>query len=81
MHGGLSKDDNMAISTREIDVPEEFEESDEPTFEKPNIDGDRLDLFLLMILYMIQGFFIFLTKDLALILQSYENFTYIEQVS
>jgi hypothetical protein len=71
----------MTLSTKKIDVPEEFEESHESTLEKPNLDGDRLNLVLLTTLYIIQGFPIGLTVAFALILQSNKTVTYEEQVS
>ncbi|XP_025406859.1 acetyl-coenzyme A transporter 1-like [Sipha flava] len=69
----------MTLSTKKIDVPEEFEESHESTLEKPNLDGDRLNLVLLTTLYIIQGFPIGLTVAFALILQSNKTVTYEEQ--
>lgn len=49
--------------------------------EKPNLDGDRLNLFLLIILYTIQGFPIGVSTALPLILQSKKIVTYEDQVS
>jgi len=49
--------------------------------EKPNLDGDRLNLFLLIILYTIQGFPIGVSTALPLILQSKKMVTYQDQVS
>lgn len=49
--------------------------------EKPNLDGDRLNLFLLIILYTIQGFPIGVSTALPLILQSKKMVTYEDQAS
>lgn len=49
--------------------------------EKPNLDGDRLNIFLLISLYIIQGFPIGVSTALPLILQSKEMVTYEDQVS
>jgi len=49
--------------------------------EKPNLDGDWLNIFLLILLYIIQGFPIGVSTALPLILQSKEMVTYEDQVS
>jgi len=49
--------------------------------EKPNLDGDWLNLFLLIILYTIQGFPVGVSTALPLILQSKKMVTYEDQVS
>ncbi|XP_015365764.1 PREDICTED: acetyl-coenzyme A transporter 1-like [Diuraphis noxia] len=49
--------------------------------EKPNLDGDRLNLILLIILYTIQGFPIGVSTALPLILQSKKMVTYDDQAS
>lgn len=49
--------------------------------EKPNIDGDRLNLCLLLILYVIQGFPIGFALATSNILQSKKSVTYEDQVS
>lgn len=60
---------------------EECEETCKPTSEKPNLDGDRLNVYLLIILYIIQGFPIGLCGALPIILQSKTMVTYEDQVS
>lgn len=49
--------------------------------EKPNLDGDRLNFYLLTLLYIIQGFPIGLSSAIPIILQSNKTVTYEDQVS
>lgn len=49
--------------------------------EKPNLDGDRLNIFLLILLYIIQGFPVGVSTALPLILQSKEMVTYEDQAA
>lgn len=49
--------------------------------EKPNLKGDRLNFYILMILYIIQGFPIGLSSALTVILQSNPLITFADQVS
>lgn len=51
------------------------------TFVKPNLKGDWLNFFLLMLLYIMQGFPFGLSTGLPLIFQSKKLVTYEEQVS
>lgn len=59
---------------------EECEETCKHTSEKPNLDGDRLNFYLLIILYIIQGFPVGLSGVLPIILQSKKMVTYEDQV-
>lgn len=59
----------------------EVHQDSESMSEKPNLNGDRLNFFLLIILYVIQGFPIGLTYILPIILQSKQMMTYKDQVS
>lgn len=49
--------------------------------EKPNLDGDRLNFCLLLVLYIIQGFPIGFAIATSNILQSKNTVTYEDQVS
>jgi len=60
---------------------EECKETSKPISEKPNLDGDRLNFYLLIILYIIQGFPVGLSGALPIILQSKKMVTYEDQVS
>jgi len=60
---------------------EEFEGTLKATSEKPNLDGDWLNFYMLIILYIIQGFPIGLSGALPIILQSKKMVTYEDQVS
>jgi len=57
------------------------EDTHKPIPEKPNLDGDRLNFYLLIILYIIQGLPIGLSGALPIILQSKKIVTYEDQVS
>lgn len=52
-----------------------------PTSEKPNLDGDWFNFYLLIILYIIQGIPVGLSGALPIILQSKKMVTYEDQVS
>lgn len=49
--------------------------------EKPNLDGDRMNFYLLIVLYIIQGFLLGFSGALPMILQSRKIVTYEDQVS
>jgi len=49
--------------------------------EEPNLDGDRLNFYLLILLYIIQGFPIGLSIAFPIILQSKKKVSYEDQVS
>lgn len=53
----------------------------ESTPEKSNLDGDRLNFYMLIFLYVLQGFPIGLCSAFPIILQSKYALTYEEQVS
>ncbi|KAL5239627.1 hypothetical protein ACI65C_007037 [Semiaphis heraclei] len=72
----------MLKSTKHKDEPAEvYEVPLKSKSEKPNLDGDRLNLILLVILYTIQGFPIGVSTALPLILQSKKMVTYDDQAS
>lgn len=71
----------MTKSTRNRRDQENISLSHETTSEKPNLDGDRSNIILLIILYTIQGFLIGFSTVLPIILQSKQNVTYEDQVS
>lgn len=52
----------------------------ETAAEEPNLDGDRLNFYLLILLYIVQGFPIGLSMALPIILQSKKVVTYGDQV-
>ncbi|KAE9541283.1 hypothetical protein AGLY_004528 [Aphis glycines] len=49
--------------------------------EKPNLDGDRLNFYLLILLYIIQGFPLGLSSAFTIILQSKKIVTYEDQAT
>lgn len=63
------------------DPAEVYEVSLKSKSEKPNLNGDRLNLSLLIILYTIQGFPIGVSTALPLILQSKKIITYEDQAA
>lgn len=73
----------MELSTNHDEVVEKEQTDAVHTFiwEKPNLKGDWLNLFLLTLLYMMQGLPYSLTLSLSMILQSKKMVTYDEQVS
>lgn len=73
----------MAKSTKKKDCSEEHGMSymSSYTSEKPNLNGDWLNFFLLIMLYIIQGFPVGLTLAISNILQSKKLVTYEDQVS
>jgi len=60
---------------------DEFEVTHKSTLEKPNLNGDRLNFYLLIVLYVIQGIPVGLSSALPIILQSRKMVTYEDQVS
>ncbi|CAI6347969.1 unnamed protein product [Macrosiphum euphorbiae] len=72
----------MIKSTKHKDEPAAvYEVPLKSKLEKPNLDGDRLNLFLLIILYTIQGFPVGVSTALPLILQSKKMVTYEDQAA
>lgn len=63
------------------DIPYDCEAIErETTVDKPNLNGDRLNFYLLIMLYAIQGFPIGLSLTLSTILQERKMANYAEQV-
>ncbi|CAH1724862.1 acetyl-coenzyme A transporter 1-like isoform X2 [Aphis gossypii] len=60
---------------------DEFEGTHKSTLEKPNLNGDRLNFYLLIILYIIQGIPVGLSGALPIILQSRKMVTYEDQAA
>lgn len=58
----------------------EMPHDDDPA-EKPNLDGDRLNFWLLIVLYVIQGFPIGLSAAIPILLQSKYSADFNDQVS
>lgn len=65
----------------QVDLEDRAGTCSNPTAEKPNLDGDWLNFYLLIILYIIQGFPVGLSGALPIILQSKKMVTYEDQVS
>lgn len=61
--------------------PENYAISNQPLPETPNLDEDRFNFYLLILLYIVQGFPIGLSMALPIILQSKKIVTYADQVS
>lgn len=64
-----------------IDGKEQSEGLHNSTWEKPNLKGDWLNFFLLILLYTMQGLPYGLSLSFSMILQSKQMVTYDEQVS
>lgn len=64
-----------------IDEKEPSEGLHDSTWKKPNLKEDWLNLFLLILLYTMQGLPIGLSLSFPMILQSKQMITYDEQVS
>lgn len=60
---------------------EGFETSRKSLPKKSNLDGDRLNVLVLIVLYIIQGFVVGFSTALPIILQSRKIVTYEDQVS
>lgn len=71
----------MKTSQKNDNVSEELNVTVQAILTKPNLKGDRSSLFLLMLLYIMQGItFGFSILALPIILQSKKIVTYGEQV-
>lgn len=68
------------LNTENVDK-KEHKVSHGYTGEKPNLKGDRLNVCLLILLYIIQGFSVGLYTSLSIILQSKKSVTFEDQVS
>jgi len=65
-----------------MNKPEEAVEVKKPTITNiPNLKGDWLNFYLLLVLYILQGFPIGLSGTVPIILQSRQIVTYEEQVT
>lgn len=49
--------------------------------DKPNLKGDWLNIFILLLLYTLQGLQLGLTSAIPILLQSNKNVTYQDQVN
>lgn len=63
------------------DDPEAYEEPRNSKSETPNLDGDRVNLVVLLFLFIIQGISVGLCTAFPMILQSKGMVTYDDQVS
>lgn len=61
-------------------APDVCEVTHDSMTEKPNLDGDRLNLYILLFLYIVQGIPIGLCIALMIIMQSKGMVTYDDQV-
>lgn len=68
------------LNSKNVDIKEHVV-SHEYTVEKPNLKGDRLNFYLLIVLYVIQGFSLGLYTSISIILQSKKSVTFEDQVS
>lgn len=71
----------MTKSPISNDDPEINEESQNSKSETPNLDGDWVNFFVLLILFIIQGISVGLCTAFPMILQSKGMVTYDDQVS
>jgi PAT family acetyl-CoA transporter-like MFS transporter 1 len=71
----------MTKSVKNKNGSEEFTISLEFATEKPNLSGDWMNFFLLMLLYIIQGFPKGFAIGFSIILQSKKLVNYEDQVS
>jgi len=63
------------------DEPSKSTVTKEPMLIKPNLKGDWPNIFLLLLLYIMQGIPLGITSCIPMLLQSKQNITYKEQVS
>jgi len=71
----------MTNSQKNYNASEELDITPNSTSTRPNLKGDRLNVFLLILLYIMQGIpFGFSISALPIILQSKKVVTYGEQV-
>jgi len=71
----------MTKSVRKRNEPNDsVEVARQQISETPNLDGDWLNFYLLILLYIIQGFSLGISFALPLILQSKKTVTYNDQV-
>lgn len=75
----------LCLNMSKLSINEdELENSEQPhgsTWEKPNLKGDRVNIFVLIILYTLQGITYGLTISLLLIFQNKKMVTYTDLVS
>lgn len=76
----LYRNKRELLNTENMDK-KEHTFSHENTTEKPNLKGDRLNFYLLILLYTIQGFSGGLHTSISIILQSNKSVTFEDQVS
>lgn len=67
-------------SLTQKDKLEEPEEKKDLNLIEPNLKGDWLNFFLLMLLYIMQGIPLGLNEAMPIILQTKKNITYQDQV-
>jgi len=66
---------------KQEDEPNKSVLKNELMLAKPNLKGDWLNIFILFMLYLIQGMPIGLVTAISILLQSKQNVTYKEQVN
>jgi len=71
----------MTISRKHGYTPNKYEVTNISISDKPNLKGDWLNIFILLLLYTLQGLQLGLTSAIPILLQSNKNVTYQDQVN
>lgn len=71
----------MKTSTKHRNKPNKYAVTNISISDKPNLKGDWLNIFILLLLYTLQGLQLGLTTAIPILLQSNKNVTYQDQVN
>jgi len=71
----------MTTSTRLGNKQNKYAVTNISISDKPNLNGDWLNIFILLLLYTLQGLQLGLTSAIPILLQSNKNVTYQDQVN
>jgi len=71
----------MLMTPKHEDEPERTESTNESVLIKPNLKGDWLNFFMLLLLYTMQGLPLGLSSAIPILLQSKKGTSYQDQVN
>jgi len=71
----------MTTSTKLGNKPNKYAVTNISISDKPNLKGDWLNIFILLLLYTLQGLQLGLTCAIPILLQSNKNVSYQDQVN
>lgn len=71
----------MVLTTTEVNDPDKSAMKINSNLDKPNLKGDWMNFFLLLLLYTMQGLPLGLSSAIPILLQSNKNVSYKDQVN